>query len=110
MSLVFIAKVSHDTDGVIRIHWFSLGFINILKSWTHLEFKNDWNSLGFSIKIENETDGIIQKWLYFLHYFKIFEVLKSFLLKFHWFLLQKWATTPLTANSGYEIPKQFCSI
>ena len=66
---------------VIENHWNFMGFIEILKYWTNHEFKKAWNSCGFSTKMLRHTNVPLQKVLYFLHDFNIFEIIKSFLLK-----------------------------
>ena len=49
-------------NGILQKYWNSIGFIDLLKSWHHLKFKNDWNSRGFSTKMLRDTDGILQKY------------------------------------------------
>ena len=55
-----------DIDPILQKQWNSLGFINILKSWTHIKVRKAWNSLcfidilklGFPSSFENHWNSL----------------------------------------------------
>ena len=49
-------------NGILQKYSNSFGFIDMLKSLHHLQFKNDINSLSFSTKMLRHTNGILQKY------------------------------------------------
>ena len=60
------AALLEDIDPILQKQWNSLGFINILKSWTHIKFRKAWNSLcfidilklGFPSSFENHWNSL----------------------------------------------------
>ena len=92
----------------MEIHWFSIGFIEILKLWTNHKFGNALNSLGFSTNMSWAFLSAFQNLLFSLGFIKMlnswtkhkFSNAKKHmvLLKFYIHLFLRWNPWPQENN------------